>query len=100
MRSVHLLIKGKVQGVFYRASAKETAEKLNIVGTVRNTEEGDVEIVATGDSEKIMTFIEWCRRRPSRARIEKCTPMNYPFNNSIHLISSNKKENRISSLFF
>lgn len=67
MPTFHLLIKGKVQGVFYRATAKEEAERLGIKGWVRNTREGDVEAVASGDTERVERFIAWCRQGPPRA---------------------------------
>jgi acylphosphatase len=67
MPTVHLLIKGKVQGVFYRATARDMAEELGIKGWVRNTEEGHVEAVASGPQEKLDQFIQWCRKGPSQA---------------------------------
>jgi acylphosphatase len=67
MPTVHLLVKGKVQGVFYRASAKEIAEELGVTGWIKNTEEGDVEITATGSDEQLQKFIEWCKLGPRRA---------------------------------
>jgi acylphosphatase len=75
MPTVHLLVKGKVQGVFYRASAKEIAEELGVTGWIKNTEEGDVEITATGSDEQLQKFIEWCKIGPRRAivtRVETC----------------------------
>lgn len=71
--TVHLLIKGKVQGVFYRASAKDVAEQLKLTGWVRNTAEGDVEAVATGDDDRINEFIEWCKKGPRKAEVAKVT---------------------------
>lgn len=67
MPTVHLLIKGKVQGVFYRASAKDVAEELNLGGWIKNTKEGDVEAVVTGADEPLQLFIDWCREGPSKA---------------------------------
>jgi acylphosphatase len=67
MPTVHLRVKGKVQGVFYRASAKDIAEELGVTGWIRNTEEGDVEITATGSKEQLQKFIEWCKTGPRRA---------------------------------
>jgi acylphosphatase len=67
MPSIHLLIKGKVQGVFFRASTKDMAEKLDIRGWVKNTEEGDVEVRAQGEEESLEKFIAWCRKGPSKA---------------------------------
>jgi acylphosphatase len=67
MPTVHLLVKGKVQGVFYRASAKEIAEELGVTGWIKNTEEGDVEITAKGSDAQLQKFIEWCKIGPRRA---------------------------------
>lgn len=69
MPTVHLVIKGKVQGVFYRASTKKKAEELGITGWVQNTEEGDVEVVANGSQDALDTFIKWCHEGPSRAQV-------------------------------
>ena len=59
MTTVHLLIKGKVQGVFFRATAKEVADKLGVKGWIKNTWDDDVEAMATGSEEAIQKFIEW-----------------------------------------
>lgn len=67
MLTVHLLVKGKVQGVFYRASAREVAEALKLTGWVRNTEEGNVEIVASGTKDQIKQFVDWCHQGPPKA---------------------------------
>jgi acylphosphatase len=67
MPTVHLLIKGRVQGVFYRASAKEVADKLNLTGWIKNTTEGHVEATVTGDEQVLQQFIRWCKKGPSRA---------------------------------
>jgi acylphosphatase len=67
MPTRHLLMKGKVQGVFYRASAKTVAQKLGLTGWVKNTAEGDVEAMVSGTEEQIRSFIDWCWKGPSRA---------------------------------
>lgn len=71
MKTVHLLISGKVQGVFYRASAKDEAESLSIKGWIRNTENGAVEATVTGSEEAIERFINWCKQGPSQARVDE-----------------------------
>lgn len=71
MPTKHLLIKGKVQGVFYRASAKEAAEKLGISGWIRNTEEGAVEVLASGTEALVQEFIRWCWQGPARAEVKQ-----------------------------
>jgi acylphosphatase len=67
MPTIHLLIKGKVQGVFYRASARGIAEKLNLTGWVKNTDEACVEAMVAGEEEALQQFIMWCRKGPARA---------------------------------
>jgi len=69
MPAVHLIITGKVQGVFFRASAKEKADALGIKGWVKNTPHGDVEIMANGEQLAIEKFIDWCRKGPSKSRV-------------------------------
>jgi acylphosphatase len=71
MRKVHIIIKGRVQGVFFRATAREVANELGIDGWVKNTIEGHVEILAAGEEEKLEKFIQWCRRGPSKAKVEE-----------------------------
>jgi acylphosphatase len=67
LRSVHLLVQGKVQGVFFRATAKEMAELLQLKGWVKNTPAGEVEIKAYGERERVQKFIDWCKKGPPRA---------------------------------
>ena len=77
MPTVHLLIKGRVQGVAYRASAKDKAIELSLTGWVKNTAAGDVEAVVTGPDAKIQQFIAWCRQGPPAAIVSdvKIEPM-------------------------
>lgn len=67
MPTVHLIIKGKVQGVFFRASAKDRADEIGVSGWVKNTEDGNVEAMANGNEAQIQKFIEWCKTGPRRA---------------------------------
>ena len=69
MHQVHLVASGLVQGVFYRASCKEVAVKLDLKGWVRNLPSGEVEILAQGEREKLEQLIEWCRKGPPHAKI-------------------------------
>jgi len=75
MRAVHLLIKGRVQGVFYRASAKAAAENLHITGWVKNTPEGHVEVLACGEEGNLRQFVEWRRRGPEQAVVSDVTEL-------------------------
>ena len=79
METLHLTIKGKVQGVYYRASAKEKGDEINIKGWVKNKMDGNVEAVASGSKEQIEQFIEWCKKGPKRAMVTEVevTPLEY-----------------------
>jgi acylphosphatase len=68
-RRVHLRISGLVQGVSYRASARDEARRLGVSGWVRNLPNGDVEAVAEADAATLETFLAWCRRGPAEARV-------------------------------
>lgn len=69
----HLNIKiyGLVQGIFFRATAKEMADKLDIKGLVRNEPDGSVYIEAEGEKNQLDKFLEWCHTGPSMAQVEK-----------------------------
>ena len=69
-KSVHVLISGRVQGVWFRASTKQKAEELGITGWVRNTSDGKVEAVFEGEEEIVQKMIEWCRHGPPLATVE------------------------------
>ncbi len=70
MPTVHLEIKGKVQGVFFRATAKKIAEKYRLTGWIRNKINGNVEAVVTGKKEDISMFIDWCKEGPGNAKVD------------------------------
>lgn len=70
MSTVNLLIKGKVQGVYFRNTAKEEADTCGITGCVKYINEGRVEIMATDEDEKLQQFISWCRKKPEKAVVE------------------------------
>ena len=71
MKRVHILVSGRVQGVFYRASTREKASQLGLSGWVRNLPDGRVELVAEGPEEQIDALIEWCHKGPPVARVDK-----------------------------
>lgn len=71
MKTVRLTIKGKVQGVFYRATAKDVADLIGIKGWVRNLPDNNVEITATATEETLQKFIKWCKQGPPKARVDE-----------------------------
>lgn len=68
---VRARIEGRVQGVFYRASAETEANRLGVKGWVRNRPDGSVELAAEGEREKLDALIAWCRRGPRGAEVER-----------------------------
>ena len=65
----HIFVSGRVQGVFFRSAAAETADGLNLNGWVRNLSDGRVEIVAEGDKEAAQSLIDWCYDGPPNAQV-------------------------------
>jgi acylphosphatase len=65
----HIVIRGKVQGVYFRASAREAADRFGVRGTVRNNQEGDVVAEAEGEEDAVREFITWCHHGPDAARV-------------------------------
>ena len=63
-------VSGRVQGVFFRNSAREKAEGLGLSGWVKNTPDGRVEALFEGPSEKVREMVEWCERGPSQASVD------------------------------
>ena len=70
MKRAHVLVRGAVQGVFFRAETRNRARSLGVDGWVRNTPDGAVEAVFEGDDERVESIVEWCRRGPAGARVE------------------------------
>ena len=81
MPTVHLLIKGRVQGVFFRATAKDVADETGVKGWVKNTEEGNVEIMASGTDEQLKKFTEWCSVGPRKAIVTDVVSTQMPDEN-------------------
>lgn len=66
-QTLSIIVRGKVQGVYYRQRTKERAEELNVTGTVKNLPDGSVHIIATGNTEQLNALVEWCWRGTGRA---------------------------------
>lgn len=73
-RKVRLIVEGLVQGVGFRYSTKQAADRIGVYGIVRNENDGTVYIEANGESEKVDTFIEAIRQSPSpSAKVDHVT---------------------------
>ncbi len=70
-KHINIKISGFVQGVFFRVSAKEIVEKLNIKGFAKNLPDGTVYIEAEGDNKNLDKFLSWCKDGPQGAKVEK-----------------------------
>jgi acylphosphatase len=66
----HVIVRGQVQGVGYRAWAEVTALELGVEGWVRNSRDGSVEAVLAGPEEVVLTMVELCRDGPPGAKVE------------------------------
>ncbi len=67
---VHLFIKGKVQGVFFRQAMKVAAKKNRVSGWVKNLKDGRVESIIEGEDVGVSNMVEWCHAGPANARVE------------------------------
>ena len=81
MKHLDISVTGKVQGVFYRATAKAVADQLGVKGSVRNEVDGSVVIEAEGDDFSLELFLEFCQKGSDRAEVEKVEVSEAPLKN-------------------
>jgi acylphosphatase len=70
MKRVRVLIKGRVQGVFFRAYTRDAAAEIGVSGWVRNRADGRVEALFEGEREKVDRMIAWCHQGSPLSRVE------------------------------
>ena len=70
-KAFHLIVYGVVQGVGFRYFTRIKASELGVCGTVRNLEDGSVEIFAEAKEDTMNEFIEWCHSGPNSAVVER-----------------------------
>jgi acylphosphatase len=68
---VRVRVRGRVQGVFFRAEARDRAESLGVAGWIGNLPDGSVEAVFEGEDERVASMVDWCRRGPAGAEVEE-----------------------------
>ena len=71
MKHLDIVISGRVQGVFFRATSKAVADQLGVKGTARNNADGTVAIEAEGDDFSLELFLEFCHKGSDRSAVEK-----------------------------
>ena len=81
IKHINIKIFGRVQGVFFRSSAINEAEKLNIKGFARNEDDGTVYFEAEGNREALDKFLRWGHEGPNLAQIEKVETEEGPLKN-------------------
>lgn len=69
----HLIIRGRVQGVWYRESMRQEAERLGVTGWVRNRRDGTVEAMLQGEAAAVQALIEWAWQGPPAAEVSDIT---------------------------
>ena len=65
-----IVVRGRVQGVFFRDETRRRARSLGVAGWVANRRDGAVEAVFEGRRDAVESMVEWCRRGPSGARVD------------------------------
>ena len=71
MKAIHIIVKGDVQGVFFRKYTEKKAGELSLHGTVENLDDGTVEIYAEGEEAGLNQLVEWCHEGSPKANVEE-----------------------------
>ena len=79
MKKKHVVIAGKVQGVFFRANMQQVARSLDITGWVRNLPDGRVEAVVEGAENNMAAMLDWCRQGPPYAAVRQVKITEEPY---------------------
>jgi len=69
----HVIISGRVQGVFFRMETKRAAGEFGVFGWVKNQLDGTVEAVFEGDQDRVDAIVDWCRQGPPHADVTDVT---------------------------
>jgi acylphosphatase len=67
----HVFVSGRVQGVYYRANTRDTAQERGVDGWVKNLDDGRVEAVFEGDRDAVESMVEWCHEGSPQANVEE-----------------------------
>lgn len=81
MKSLQIIVTGRVQGVFFRVSTKAVADQMGIKGIIKNLPDGTVYIEAEGNDLMMQDFIDWCNYGPDDARVDDISITEIEFKN-------------------
>jgi acylphosphatase len=81
MPTARFIVSGRVQGVFYRASARTQALALGVSGHAKNLPDGGVEVLASGSADALDALQRWLRQGPPAARVESVSREDLPEQN-------------------
>lgn len=81
MKHLEIIVEGRVQGVFYRASTRDKARELGLAGYVMNQPDGSVLIRAEGEVEVLTRLIDWCHQGPRNAAVTHVHSRELPLEN-------------------
>ncbi len=70
-KRIHLIVRGRVQEVYFRASAQREARRNGLTGWVKNRNDGSVEMVVEGEEDHVKDFLLWSQAGPSTSRVDK-----------------------------
>ena len=71
LKRIEIIVRGRVQGVYYRATAEREARQHGLTGWVKNRKDGSVEMVVEGEEDAVKDFLAWAQIGPSTARVDK-----------------------------
>jgi acylphosphatase len=74
----HVLVEGRVQGVFFRYETQRTARQHSLTGWVKNLPDGRVEAVFEGEEDAVEMAVQWCHQGPPHAMVTKVTVTREP----------------------
>lgn len=81
-KRVHVIISGKVQGVFFRMETQKAALDIGVTGWVKNRTDGAVEAIFEGDSERIDKMLAWCWKGSPRSEVRDVAVENEVYSGS------------------
>ncbi len=70
-KRLQVVVRGRVQGVYYRATAQREARQQGLCGWVKNRRDGTVEMIVEGEEDRVKDFLVWAQQGPATARVDK-----------------------------